>query len=472
MSPRVKNPGNTQGKKRPRTKTSRSQPSPEATESGFVNSAAEERFLSLFAHRKVSPGRIIDFNFLESIQFPYLQTFRNFGWMDFLSLRGPYFENLIRIFYSNIDTIDEATGKKLMTKFSTSIKLFSFSIDEEVLGDLLEIPVGGVMYTSTHFNALEACKVVFKNPHLTEVDQKPVHLGMHERILHLIVSYNLNARSGRYSEMTLEDIWWMRCIIEGNRPNLLAWMISSMIKTCASKTQQLHYGYAISKILKAGPEEFFSREDTVEPHHSAWLSEATLRHMHYEQNPNEEWVLQRRYQRMAQGQGQDQPRHTIETDSQVPTNDGTQQASPQTSVSPAAHTNIGIMNFMQNSFLQVFAKIDAFETKMTTQIQGLTERVDNSNNMMLDLSERVSTLESTTLTQLHRLQQRVDKGENTILQYGDMALAFRAETRNFMQSLSRSAGPSYTHPASTPHFRGPPPGYRSPYDLAPESVDP
>ena len=67
----------------------------------------------------------------------------------------------------------------------------------------------GHLISSKCVSPLEVCKVIFNDLDMTEVDNKLVHLGIHERILYLIVSYNLNAHSERYSEMMFEDMWWM-----------------------------------------------------------------------------------------------------------------------------------------------------------------------------------------------------------------------------------------------------------------------
>ena len=61
----------------------------------------QTHFDNTFVHHEVKAGRVIKFDLLESINFSYLSTFEDFGWIDYLKMNAPVYKNLVRIFYYN-----------------------------------------------------------------------------------------------------------------------------------------------------------------------------------------------------------------------------------------------------------------------------------------------------------------------------------------------------------------------------------
>ena len=65
----------------------------------FRTAIAQTRFDDTFTHRDVKAGRVILFKLFESINFPYLSTFEEFGWNNYMKMNAPVYENLVRAFY-------------------------------------------------------------------------------------------------------------------------------------------------------------------------------------------------------------------------------------------------------------------------------------------------------------------------------------------------------------------------------------
>ena len=71
----------------------------------FQITIAQTRFDDTFAHRDVKGGRVIRFELLEFINFPYLSTFKEFEWKNYLKMNALVYENLDRAFYCNSELV-------------------------------------------------------------------------------------------------------------------------------------------------------------------------------------------------------------------------------------------------------------------------------------------------------------------------------------------------------------------------------
>ena len=82
---------------------------------------AQTRFDDTFTHRDVKDGRVIRFELLESINFPYLSTFEEFGWTNYLKMNATVYENLVRAFYYNSELVprQNAPSRSYSDRFKT-----------------------------------------------------------------------------------------------------------------------------------------------------------------------------------------------------------------------------------------------------------------------------------------------------------------------------------------------------------------
>ena len=71
----------------------------------FRTTIAQTCFDNTFTHWDVKVGRVIRFELLEFINFPYLSTFEEFGWKNYLKMNAFVYENLVRAFYCNSELV-------------------------------------------------------------------------------------------------------------------------------------------------------------------------------------------------------------------------------------------------------------------------------------------------------------------------------------------------------------------------------
>ena len=109
MAPKIKQTARRQGPATRASTSSARQPPPAQTQSFFdlcfCDIRARERFTTIYARMPIQQCRIIDFPFLRSINYLYLQTFDTCGRTKILSLNVSMRENLVRAFFSNASLV-------------------------------------------------------------------------------------------------------------------------------------------------------------------------------------------------------------------------------------------------------------------------------------------------------------------------------------------------------------------------------
>ena len=142
---RTKNFGKRKEKEKELASSSRlpSQPRPQIQL--FNSEGQQERYSIHFESREVLEGRYLDLTFLESIDFPYIQTFKEFGWWDFLTIHRCIYEDVIRAFYSNANNTYHK--KKSNKKFKTNIGDSHIEVTLTLIHTHFKIPFEGEDYT-------------------------------------------------------------------------------------------------------------------------------------------------------------------------------------------------------------------------------------------------------------------------------------------------------------------------------------
>ena len=74
-------------------------------------------------------------------------------------------------------------------------------------------------------------------------------LGMHDRLLHLIVTHVLAPFGIQYFTIRKQDYWWMHMIKSKISPNLPTFIFSYMIKVVKNIDFNLVYGMAFSAVF-------------------------------------------------------------------------------------------------------------------------------------------------------------------------------------------------------------------------------
>ena len=132
----------------------------------FRTAIAQTRFDDTFAHQDVKVRRVIRFELLESINFPYLSTFEEFRWTNYLKMNAPVYENLVRAFYYNSELVSRhnTPNRSYSDRFKTFLMGNEYVILRQVIADALNLDDSGE--TNTKADILDLAKSVFDDESL------------------------------------------------------------------------------------------------------------------------------------------------------------------------------------------------------------------------------------------------------------------------------------------------------------------
>ena len=71
------------------------------------------RYLSQFSSRIILDPKYLDIDFFNDETFDCYQVFQNSGLVDFMSLKLPYYPELVKVFYSNLKIQDGIISSKM-----------------------------------------------------------------------------------------------------------------------------------------------------------------------------------------------------------------------------------------------------------------------------------------------------------------------------------------------------------------------
>ena len=81
-----------------------------------------ERFQQEFSKRKVIPSKLLNLPYFTKVRFLFIPTLKNLK-LDFIaSLNEPYFDDITKAFYSNLEPQDNSLGIQIEV-FGTTILL-------------------------------------------------------------------------------------------------------------------------------------------------------------------------------------------------------------------------------------------------------------------------------------------------------------------------------------------------------------
>ena len=119
---------------------------------------AQTCFDDTFTHRDVKVGRIIHFELFESTNFPYLSTFEEFGWTNYLKMNALVYENLVKAFYYNSELVprQNTPNRSYTDRFKTFLMGSEYMISQQVISDALNLDDSGE--TNTKVDILDLAK--------------------------------------------------------------------------------------------------------------------------------------------------------------------------------------------------------------------------------------------------------------------------------------------------------------------------
>ena len=235
MAPKIKQTARRQGPATRASTSSARQPPPAQNQSFFDScfrdTRARERFTTIYARMPIQQCRVIDFPFLRSINYPYLQTFETFGWTKILSLNVPVRENLVRAFFSNASlVVDDHDNVIAIRSYLLGRDLM---VNRASLASAFGFPNEGAINEGSGPVALRT------------LHNKASLLPPVDRLLHLILSHVLRPYGTKHTVLSDPDYWWLHMIQSGTRPNL-AYFIFADLVLCVRGCHSLLHGMALS----------------------------------------------------------------------------------------------------------------------------------------------------------------------------------------------------------------------------------
>lgn len=200
--------------------------------------------------------RMFDEDFLKSIDFPYLDRLKEWGWWDYIQLNCQIMPNIVRVFYFLGDNTKYERGVRmegvtLVNSFVTFVLDKYFYVNANVISEFLTNPncSTGEIDRPEDFDFDEACRLIYNDNSLTAFKKNTVDMPIHHKILQLMVCQVFNPRAGGFAFASHDDIFWMYKIIKNERLNLCEKISRRMVEyVCFSKNDN-KYGLPYAKLV-------------------------------------------------------------------------------------------------------------------------------------------------------------------------------------------------------------------------------
>ena len=128
---------------------------------------------------------------------------------NYLKMNASIYENLVRVFYYNSELIprQNTPNRSYSDRFKTFLMGSEYVISWQTIADVLNLDVSGE--TNTKADILDLANSVFDDESLLFAHTQAAKLGMHNRLLHLIVTHVLAPFGTQYAIIRKQDYWWM-----------------------------------------------------------------------------------------------------------------------------------------------------------------------------------------------------------------------------------------------------------------------
>jgi len=182
-------------------------PIPSSIPSASLFSSEEQwiRYTNLFSSCSIVDPKFIDMDFFSNESFECIQAFENSNLIPFMSLKFPFYSDLIKVFYSNLEIqegtlISEVYGIKMV-------------IDQSLFSDLTQLSSEGVPFEGTligdwkyEFFVHDARRLVCTNQADMIERLLADSLAFESRILHYLIVRILLPRSSNLAQVSEEDL--------------------------------------------------------------------------------------------------------------------------------------------------------------------------------------------------------------------------------------------------------------------------
>lgn len=192
--------------------------------------------------RNVDFGRVIDFDFLEAEGFIIGNRIKSLGWGFLCKTQVPVYVDLVREFYQNATFEEE--------EIISSVRDIEIRLNEDVLGQVLRVPVEGVLEDSVEERGSRLGFLLNRDVVGDFVKVEARDFDVETRLLHHIVSRIILPRGGRFDLVTNRDVAVM-CHILREVPISLPQLILSVMKDVVNRKAPLPYGMILTHVFRA-----------------------------------------------------------------------------------------------------------------------------------------------------------------------------------------------------------------------------
>ncbi|EOY16580.1 Uncharacterized protein TCM_035387 [Theobroma cacao] len=174
----------------------------------FMNASDAQKFRNNIGKLKVMPSRIIDFDYLESINFSLVKNFEILGWTYYLKLNQTYYESLVKDFYftatHKFPDLKFSRSVSHWYRFITNVMAKRIIFTRELINNIHRIhtcidDLGDVIDDGNLQSA-------FVFPLNNEGSSSYMRLCFPNRVLHLIINHTIHPHHFNYSKITKEDL--------------------------------------------------------------------------------------------------------------------------------------------------------------------------------------------------------------------------------------------------------------------------
>ncbi|GKV47354.1 hypothetical protein SLEP1_g54260 [Rubroshorea leprosula] len=240
-----------------------------------------EAFTKIYAKKKILSGHCISPVILNDQSLRIKSWLEGMGWLEFATLNCRSYPRLVKEFYTNYrysdssDSTSYVRGKHVVFKAAHINELFNLPHDEISLSfDKSKMPV--------------TKKIVFGNS-VSPTDKIHLHhFSADTRLLLWFVTKILCPRQGSHGRFTKENLYMMGLIMQGNKLNLGALIISHMRKAMNSSEEYLPYGHLLTNFFEKWGIDL-SKEQSEEISEDETLTETALKRMKFEKQDGT-WV--------------------------------------------------------------------------------------------------------------------------------------------------------------------------------------
>lgn len=300
--------------------------------------------------------RTVSIPFLDSekFQFKYNHLLMRWNLMAFLSLNGIFYRNLVLIFYANAKCIYSPAPEKMVIAIESYLMGKRFRIDVDVIVNALGLEDEGISDENYFGHVLSGSVTA---------------LDVHDRFLHLMISWWIRPSNGKFSWIRQVDDFWIQCFRKAEEPNLPRIMFTDIVWHVQNRhtkhVKSFPYATALSAIF--AHLEIDCSYDFPEPLKEP-IDETSLHRANFHFIGGE-WIRQ---EPMLQDQAPQDPNPIHE----VP-------HAPQAS-------NDALMAFLTEQFTSLNTSINDRFTGLEGQLGNLTTRVTSLEEQQLSMNMSIA----------------------------------------------------------------------------------